>query len=122
MEVNMRPPQDDDILEFEIANWSPFFDPWWFPPSVLYPTAKAWEVEILIYSVTGDDDHPVVMYFRPDADLPALAHLVLGRVRFIRRDPLPKMILRENGQVLSTEWNVPKEWNSRLPSIAAYCL
>ena len=122
MEVSMRPPRDDEILEFETSNWNSLFDPWWYPPSILYPGAKAWEVRIMIYSATGDDDHPEVMYFHPDADLPALAHLIIGRMRFTRRLPMPKLIFMENKQLLSPDWDFPKEWNSRLPSIVAYCL
>lgn len=97
MEVNLSPPMVDEILEFETTNWNSLFNPWWYPPSILYPTAKTWEVKVKVFSVTGDDELPVIIYFHPDADLHTLAHIMKSRMRYTGRHPMPKMILSENG-------------------------
>lgn len=39
MEVNLGSPLTDEIMEFETSNWNSLYNPRWYPPTILHPTA-----------------------------------------------------------------------------------
>ena len=69
-----RPARQDEVIEYEVANWNSMFCPQWFPPTVLHPWSNKWKVKAIIHQSSSEGPRqPVLMNVHPNKILPVLA-------------------------------------------------
>ena len=74
------------------------FDPCSFPPTILHPSAKDWDVEVRIHNAADGDAGPVITKAHPKTELQLLAKRVETLMGYSGRGPCPRMMLLDNGQ------------------------
>ena len=99
-EINLRNPSDQEIAEYRISNWNSMIDPCAFPPTILHPAAKDWDVVIRIHNAADGDAGPVITKAHPKTDLQLLAKKVETLMGYTGRGPCPRIMFLQNGQVI----------------------